>query len=126
MLSVTPAPAQFRTDRVGWVLRYLQEHQAARLRNAWREALCGLAPRLGGSCTKNEARALIDGDTPMRAWELDAHLLDLPRHRLAALVAAVESTVAALPGPQRGPLAGDVSVAERTGGATPTAPPPSP
>ncbi|HMC08055.1 MAG TPA: bis-aminopropyl spermidine synthase family protein [Actinomycetota bacterium] len=108
VLSATPAPAQFRADRVGWVLRYLQEHQDAKLRNAWREALCGLASRLRGSCTKNEARALVD-DTAMRAWELDAHLLDLPRHRLAALVAAVESTVATLPG-----------------GATAPAPPASP
>jgi predicted methyltransferase len=71
-----------------WVLGYLQDHQAAKLRNAWREALCDLAARQGRSCTKNEARAAVEA-AGIRPWELDCHLLELPLHRLAALVDAV-------------------------------------
>jgi hypothetical protein len=91
VLSATPVPPDDLGD-AAWVLRYLQNHQAAVLRNAWREALCTLAARRGGSCTKNEARARI-GATPMRGPELDAFLLDLPAHRLGVLVTAVEQTV---------------------------------
>lgn len=89
LLVATPASADpAATDR--WVLRYLLEHQAARLRNAWREALCNVAARQGRTVTKNEARARVEA-SPLAAWELDARLLELPVHRLAALVAAVES-----------------------------------
>ena len=91
VLSATPVPAD-DLDDVAWVLRYLQEHHAAVLRNAWREALCALAARRGGTCTKNTARSLIDA-TAMRVPELGAHLLDLPSHRLGVLVTAVEHTV---------------------------------
>jgi hypothetical protein len=91
LLSATPVPAG-DLDDVAWVLRYLQEHHAAVLRNAWREALCALAARHGGACTKNAARSLIDG-TAMRVPELGAHLLDLPAHRLGVLVTSVEDTV---------------------------------
>ena len=91
LLSATPVPAG-DLDDVAWVLRYLQEHHAAVLRNAWREALCALAARRGEACTKNAARSLIDA-TAMRATELGAHLLDLPFHRLGVLVRAVEQTI---------------------------------
>lgn len=91
LLSAIPVPTD-ELDDVAWVLRYLQEHHAAVLRNAWREALCALAARRGGACTKNAARSLIDA-TPMRVPELGAHLLDLPSHRLGVLVGAVEQTV---------------------------------
>jgi hypothetical protein len=91
LLSATPVPTG-ELDDVAWVLRYLQEHHAAVLRNAWREALCALAARRGGACTKNAARSLIEA-TPMRVPELGAHLLDLPSHRLGVLVGAVEQTV---------------------------------
>ncbi|HWD72805.1 MAG TPA: hypothetical protein VG779_09785, partial [Actinomycetota bacterium] len=91
LLSATPVPAG-DLDDVAWVLRYLQEHHAAVLRNAWREALCALATRRGGACTKNAARSLIDA-TAMRVPELGAHLLDLPAHRLGVLVTSVEQTV---------------------------------
>ncbi len=91
LLSATPVPAD-DLDDVAWVLRYLQEHHAAVLRNAWREALCALAARRGGACTKNAARSLIDA-TPMRTPELRAHLLDLPAHRLGVLVTSVEHAV---------------------------------
>src|ERR1700730_7574526 len=93
-LSATPVPSD-DLDDVAWVLRYLQEHHAGVLRNAWREALCALAARRGGSCTKNEARSRIDATT-MRGPELDAFLLDLPSHRLRVLVTSVEQTVDAL------------------------------
>ncbi|TMK48527.1 MAG: putative methyltransferase, partial [Actinobacteria bacterium] len=91
VLSATPVPAD-DLDDVAWVLRYLQEHHAAVVRNAWREALCALAARRGAACTKNAARSLI-GATAMRAPELGAYLLDLPSHRLGVLVASVELTV---------------------------------
>jgi len=90
----TPVPSDELGD-AAWVLRYLQEHLAPVLRNAWREGLCALAARRGGSCTKNQARACLDA-TPMRAPELDAYLLDLPAHRLGVLVSAVEESVDAL------------------------------
>ena len=91
VLSATPVPAD-DLDDVAWVLRYLQEHHAAVLRNAWREALYALAARRGAACTKNAARSLI-GATAMRAPELGAHLLGLPSHRLGVLVSSVEQTV---------------------------------
>jgi hypothetical protein len=94
VISATPVPSDDLGD-VAWVLRYLQEHHAGVLRNAWREALCALAARSGGSCTKNEARSRIDATT-MRGPELDAFLLDLPAHRLRVLVTSVEQTVDAL------------------------------
>jgi hypothetical protein len=94
VLSATPLPPDDLGD-VAWVLRYLQEHHGAVLRNAWREALCALAGRRGRSCTKNEARACIDA-TPMRGRAIEAYLLDVPAHRLGALVASVEQTVASL------------------------------
>ncbi len=94
VLMATPVPSDELGD-AAWVLRYLQEHLAAVLRNAWREGLCALAARRGGSCTKNQARACLDA-TPMRAPELDAYLLDLPAHRLGVLVSAVEESVDAL------------------------------
>ena len=87
-----PDPAR---DAAGWVLAWLQDHRSARLRNAWREALCALAERLGGACTKNEARSLIEA-TALRPAELDGSLLDLPAHRLRALVQGVEQAVAGL------------------------------
>ena len=96
VLSATPVPSDDLGD-VAWVLRWLQEHHAAVLRNAWREALCALAGRHGGSCTKNEARVQIDA-TPLRGVELDAYLLDLPAHRLSVLVSSVEQTVAGVLG----------------------------
>jgi len=99
VLSATPVPSDDLED-AAWVLRYLQEHHAAVLKNAWREALCALAAGRGGSCTKNEARARI-GATPMRGPELDAFLLDLPAHRLRVLVTSVEQTVDALEGADR-------------------------
>ena len=94
VLSATPMPPDDLGD-AAWVLRYLQEHHAAALKNAWREALCALAARRGGSCTKNEARSLVEA-TPMRGAELEAFLLDLPAHRLGVLVSSVEQTVDAL------------------------------
>lgn len=87
-------------DPADWVLGYLQDHQAAKLRNAWREALCGLASRQGRSCTKNEARAAVEA-AGMRPFELDSHLLGLPLHRLAVLVDAVGVSTA--PGPPTQP-----------------------
>jgi hypothetical protein len=99
VLSATPVPSEALGD-VDWVLRYLQEHHAAVLRNAWREALCALAALRGGSCTKNEARSLVEA-TPMRGPELDAFLLDLPAHRLRVLVTSVEQTVGVRKGADR-------------------------
>src|SRR5262249_22155934 len=66
---LAPPLAPGAAGDVARVLRYLQEHHAARLKNAWREALCALAARRGGACTKNEARSHIEA-TPMREAEL--------------------------------------------------------
>ncbi|HWD10022.1 MAG TPA: bis-aminopropyl spermidine synthase family protein [Actinomycetota bacterium] len=77
------------------LLRYLQEHQAALLRNAWREGLVQLASRQASPITKNQARALIAA-TSMRPAELDAHLLELPADRLAHLVGEVEAVAGQL------------------------------
>ena len=79
-------------DDAAWVLRYLQEHHGAALRNAWREGLCALAERHGATCTKNEARTRIDA-TSMRPAELDGFLLHLPSHRLSVLLASVDQSV---------------------------------
>lgn len=88
LLVATPASAD-PAATARWMLRYLLEHQAARLRNSWREALCNTAARQGATMTKNEARARVEA-SPLTDWELDARLLELPVHRLAALVEAVE------------------------------------
>ena len=80
-------------DDAGWVLQYLAEHQSALVRNAWREALCALAARRGGSCTKNEARERIEA-AGLSADDLDLHLLELPVQSLGRLLAAIRATVA--------------------------------
>lgn len=102
LLVAEPADAA-RQDGAAFVLRWLAEHQAARLRNAWREALCQLAARQGAMCTKNQARALVEA-AAMRPAELDSRLLELPLHRLARLVGAVGATVGELrlPAPPEG------------------------
>lgn len=92
LIKAVPTP-EAELDDTGWVLRYLAEHQAAFVRNAWREALCALATRHSGSCTKNEARARIEA-SGLRAADLDLHLLEVPIHTLDRLPDAVAATVA--------------------------------
>ncbi|MGH2718544.1 MAG: bis-aminopropyl spermidine synthase family protein [Actinomycetota bacterium] len=91
-------PAGAGTDNVAFLLRSLMEHQAARLRNAWREGLIQLASRQALPLTKNQARALIDA-TPLSTAELDARLIELPADALARLVAAAEVTAERLTQP---------------------------
>lgn len=92
LLVARPARPDPARDATAWALAWVQDHPAARLRNAWREGLCALGERLGTACTKNEARALIEA-AGMRPAELDGSLLDLPAHRLLALVEGVGQAV---------------------------------
>lgn len=120
VLSATPLAAG-AGDETDLILRYLQDHQGARVRNAWREAIIAAASRQGRVVTKNQARAAIDA-TPMRPSELDAHLLDLPQHCLGRLVEAVESVVRSGAGglgqgEGGGPLLGAPQQQELKGGA---------
>lgn len=95
LLIALPVRPDASRDAAGWVLAWLQDHLSARLRNAWREGLCALGERQGTRCTKNEARALIEA-VGMRPGELDGSLLELPAHRLRALIEGVEQTVGQL------------------------------
>jgi hypothetical protein len=64
--------------------------------NVWREALIRRsAGRPDGPLTKNEARSLVAGAVSRPAW-LDARLIDLPRHDIAALLDQAEASVRAL------------------------------
>lgn len=60
-----------------------------KLGNVWREALVTAS---GGSLTKREARAVVDEQVAragLRADDTELRLIDLPRHKLGALLAAV-------------------------------------
>jgi N4-bis(aminopropyl)spermidine synthase len=79
------------------VLRWIQDRPHGRVANGWREGLIALARRRGGpALTKNDARALISQADPALAAD-DATLLELPRHRLRDLAAAVAGSVRRLP-----------------------------
>lgn len=56
--------------------------------NVWREALIAAS---GGAVTKNAAREAIAALAPPRV-DLTARLIDLPRHQIAALLAAAHAT----------------------------------
>ncbi|AOS65404.1 bis-aminopropyl spermidine synthase family protein [Actinoalloteichus hymeniacidonis] len=62
-----------------------------RIANVWREALVQRESALGRTLTKNQARDLVRATAP-RAEELDLRLIDLPRHRIAAVLAAADAT----------------------------------
>lgn len=55
------------------------------LGNVWREALISSS---GGQLTKNQARELVAGTAPPRV-DLGARLIDLPRHQIDDLLAAI-------------------------------------
>jgi predicted methyltransferase len=78
------------------VYAFLSSHPAAKVGNAWRDALVAVAGRQGETLTKNEARALIQAaGLPRPALQL--RLGELPQATLAVLVAAVGATVPAVP-----------------------------
>lgn len=65
------------------VLRHILLHPGAKIVNAWRDALLGIARDAGQPMTKNEARARIAAETlppslrRLRTWELPLSLLRL-------------------------------------------------
>ena len=67
--------------------RYLLRRAHGKIGNAWREALISVSEDL----TKREARDRISAVAP-HAEDLELRLVDLPRHRLAELLRAVEQT----------------------------------
>jgi hypothetical protein len=72
------------------VVREVLLRAHGKLGNVWREALITVSR---GALTKREARERIDaavGEHP----DLDVRLIDLPRHRIAALLPLVEASVA--------------------------------
>jgi len=75
------------------VLRRILDNGHAKLANTWREGLIAVARAQGTTLTKNEARVLIRETAP---WSDDLIPIEAPLHRLAALPAAVATTVSAL------------------------------
>ncbi|ASO22464.1 hypothetical protein FHR81_004179 [Actinoalloteichus hoggarensis] len=68
-----------------------------RIANVWREALIRRETARGQALTKNQARDLVLAAAPRRD-ELDLRLIDLPRHRVAALLAAADTANGAAAG----------------------------
>ncbi|APU23363.1 bis-aminopropyl spermidine synthase family protein [Actinoalloteichus sp. GBA129-24] len=64
-----------------------------RIANVWREALIRRESARGRTLTKNQARDLVLASAPRRD-ELDLRLIDLPRHRVAAVLAAADQPAA--------------------------------
>lgn len=94
-----------RTDRPadpgGALHRYLLDHGAARIANAWREGLIHVATAAGVALTKNDARLLVAGTGPgcslerLRLGELSLHSLgrlsELTRATVTAIVGGAEA-----------------------------------
>ena len=76
-----------------FVLRHIADRPKARLANAWREGLIAWHKQQDATLTKNQARALIS-QTRIGALFGQHYLAELPRHALAALMAAAKTTVA--------------------------------
>ncbi|SHG45111.1 Protein of unknown function DUF43 [Streptoalloteichus hindustanus] len=76
------------------VVRHLLDRAHGKIGNIWREALVAAS---GGALTKNAARDRIAAASEaagLRAHELAVRLVDLPRHRLGAALAAVRDSQA--------------------------------
>jgi len=84
---------------LGALLALLAARPRTKLGNAWREALIALA---GGALTKNGARERIAAANPPRGV-LDARALELPAHRLRALIPALERSLPPSPPPRAAP-----------------------
>jgi hypothetical protein len=80
---------------VSAVLGFLVAHPAAKVGNAWRDALIAHAGSQGRVMTKNEARALIR-DTGVPERPLQLRLGELPLDALSHLMAALPRTVGAV------------------------------
>jgi hypothetical protein len=84
-------------DPLGFVARYLVDHDHAVLGNAWREALIAWAAAADGRrVSKNQARQVIAAG-PL-AVQLQSHLAELPVELLRLLVTDVGRTLEELPG----------------------------
>lgn len=69
--------------------RYLLDNAHRRLSTAWRDALVKAGRRPGGvALTKDEARGVVDG-SGLPAHVLESPLIELPAHRIAAIVDGV-------------------------------------
>ncbi|AUS81770.1 putative methyltransferase [Actinoalloteichus sp. AHMU CJ021] len=102
VIAATPAgPAEDPArpaDRTGsrlaegeWCARQLLRRAHGRVDNVWREALIRRRAADGVSLNKKEARELVRRLAPRRE-DLAERLIDLPRHRLAELLAAVRAS----------------------------------
>ncbi|WP_026065893.1 bis-aminopropyl spermidine synthase family protein [Actinoalloteichus spitiensis] len=86
-----PARPEERTVAEGeWCARQLLRRAHGRVDNVWREALIRRRAADGVTLNKKEARELVRRSAPHRE-DLTERLIDLPRHRLAALLAAVRA-----------------------------------
>lgn len=95
-----PASATVEASRVdpesldppGRAVRRLLDRPHGKIGNLWREALIAGAAATGtGPLTKNDARAAVRAAASHPEW-LDEQLIDLPRHRLAALLPEVAAS----------------------------------
>jgi hypothetical protein len=76
----------------GRVVRWLLDRPHATVAGGWRDALVKTSRRVGPTAlTRNEARAVVERSVPDR-YLLDERLIDLPRHRLVAVVRAAAAT----------------------------------
>jgi hypothetical protein len=75
------------------VVRWLLDRPHATVAGGWRDALVKTARRTGAELTRAGARDLVRTAVPDPDL-LDERVIDLPRHRLAALVAAARDQVA--------------------------------
>jgi len=73
------------------LVRGLLDRAHGRIGNVWREGLVAAGRRAGTPLTKNEARAAVRAATA-RPELLDAALVELPRHQVAAVLAEVAAS----------------------------------
>jgi len=87
VVVATEVPEE-RLDAGERLARAVLSRAHGKIGNTWREALVAAS---GGGLTKNAARELVAAHAPDPA-DLALRLVDLPRHRVAALLAAVRRT----------------------------------
>jgi hypothetical protein len=79
-------------DPVGYVLRYLLDHQRACVHNAWREALISWASKKSIRVTKNQARNIVEQGIWYKLHQ-GSYLSELSVSALEMLVTKVERTI---------------------------------
>lgn len=78
----------------GNLRRYVLRRAQGNLLNVWREGLIEVAGQRDQRLTKNEARALVDSS----GIQFASRVIDLPRHRIPALLGALGESVTVLEG----------------------------